>query len=78
MLIRFLASVFVLSWSGVIKIHGTRPHRHANQVFVANHSSVIDVVVLSQYMSFAVVGQKHPGMMGTRHSRIADRLLKLL
>jgi glycerol-3-phosphate O-acyltransferase 3/4 len=74
MLIRFLASVFVLSWSGVIKIHGTRPHRHANQVFVANHSSVIDVVILSQYMSFAVVGQKHPGMMGL----IQDRVLGCL
>jgi hypothetical protein len=34
------------------------------QVFVANHTSIIDVVILSQSMCFAIVGQKHPGFMG--------------
>jgi glycerol-3-phosphate O-acyltransferase 3/4 len=69
-LIQFLCHVFVMSWSGVIKIHGTRPRRHPNQVFVANHTSIIDVVILSQSMCFAIVGQKHPGFMGFMQDKV--------
>jgi len=31
---------------------------------VANHSSMIDVIVLVQNTAFAMVGQKHPGWVG--------------
>jgi glycerol-3-phosphate O-acyltransferase 3/4 len=63
-LLRFWAGVFVSSWSGVIRYHGTRPVAAANQVFVANHTSMIDVIVLTQRDTYAIVGQKHAGWVG--------------
>ena len=34
------------------------------QVFVANHTSMIDFVILEQMTAFAVIMQKHPGWVG--------------
>lgn len=34
------------------------------QVFVANHTSMIDFIVLEQMTAFAVIMQKHPGWVG--------------
>lgn len=62
-----LASAFVASWSGVIRIHGIRPKPRPGAragVFVANHSSMIDFIILLQSHPYAVVGQKHPGWVG--------------
>jgi hypothetical protein len=53
-----------MSWSGVIKYHGVKPPRKKNQIFVANHTTVMDVVILQQHSTYAVVGQKHVGIMG--------------
>ncbi|RWR93457.1 Phospholipid/glycerol acyltransferase [Cinnamomum micranthum f. kanehirae] len=63
-LVEFLCSVFVASWTGVIKYHGPRPSMRPKQVFVANHTSMIDFVILEQINSFAVIMQKHPGWVG--------------
>eukprot|EP01112_Ceratiomyxa_fruticulosa_P006608 TRINITY_DN1743_c0_g1_i1.p1 TRINITY_DN1743_c0_g1~~TRINITY_DN1743_c0_g1_i1.p1 ORF type:complete len:482 (+),score=84.44 TRINITY_DN1743_c0_g1_i1:201-1646(+) len=62
--IRLYCSVWVMSWSGVIKYHGVKPNRAPNQIFVANHTTVMDVIVLQQAFNYAVVGQAHPGIMG--------------
>jgi len=35
------------------------------QVFVANHTSMIDFIILEQMTAFAVIMQKHPGWVGT-------------
>lgn len=61
LLVRFLCSVFVMSWSGVIKFHGVRPQPKSGHVFVANHSSMIDFIILQQSNCYAVVGQQHTG-----------------
>lgn len=34
------------------------------QVFVANHTSMIDFIILEQMTAFAVIMQKHPGWVG--------------
>jgi len=63
-LIQLLASAFVTSWSGVVRIHGIRPTPRPGQpagVFVANHSSMIDFILLLQSHPYAVVGQHHAG-----------------
>ncbi|EGG17459.1 putative lysophosphatidic acid acyltransferase [Cavenderia fasciculata] len=62
--LRFLCIVFIMSWSGVIKYHGVRPLRKKNQIFVANHTTVMDVVVLQNQFNYASVGQKHKGLLG--------------
>jgi glycerol-3-phosphate O-acyltransferase 3/4 len=56
----------------VIKFHGVRPSQKVKRdgsktlpgIFVANHSSMIDFIILQQSYSYAVVGQKHPGWIG--------------
>ncbi|EFA84269.1 putative lysophosphatidic acid acyltransferase [Heterostelium album PN500] len=63
-LLRFLCIIFIMSWSGVIKYHGVKPLRKKNQVFVANHTTVMDVVVLQNQFNCASVGQKHKGLLG--------------
>ncbi|KAM9980860.1 hypothetical protein ACTFIY_003184 [Dictyostelium cf. discoideum] len=62
--IHFLAMVFIMSWSGVIRYHGVKPLRKKNQIFVANHTTVMDVVVLQSQFCHASVGQKHKGLIG--------------
>jgi len=69
-LIRFLCGVFVFSWTGVIKYHGRIPRKQAGQIYVANHTSMIDVIVLSQMNTFSLVGQKHPGWIGFMQTHV--------
>eukprot|EP01029_Cantina_marsupialis_P025179 TRINITY_DN6623_c0_g1_i1.p1 TRINITY_DN6623_c0_g1~~TRINITY_DN6623_c0_g1_i1.p1 ORF type:complete len:547 (-),score=164.37 TRINITY_DN6623_c0_g1_i1:173-1813(-) len=62
-----LCSAFTMSWSAVINYHGTKPTPPVGEpagVFVANHSTMIDFIILQQTHSFAVVGQKHKGFVG--------------
>ncbi|EMS66947.1 Glycerol-3-phosphate acyltransferase 3 [Triticum urartu] len=63
-LVEMMCSVFVASWTGVIKYHGPRPSSRPYQVFVANHTSMIDFIILEQMTAFAVIMQKHPGWVG--------------
>ncbi|CAA6658300.1 unnamed protein product [Spirodela intermedia] len=63
-LVEMMCSVFVASWTGVVKYHGPRPSMRPQQVFVANHTSMIDFIILEQMTAFAVIMQKHPGWVG--------------
>lgn len=63
-LVEMMCSVFVTSWTGVVKYHGPRPSMRPHQVFVANHTSMIDFIILEQMSAFAVIMQKHPGWVG--------------
>jgi glycerol-3-phosphate O-acyltransferase 3/4 len=57
-------SLFIMAMTGVIHRHGVPPVRRPNQIYVANHTTVLDVVVLMQIQCMAMVGQKHGGVMG--------------
>jgi glycerol-3-phosphate O-acyltransferase 3/4 len=63
-LLRYLASVFVASWTGYVRFHGERPERRENQIYVANHTSLIDVFVLVRDYNFSCIGQRHGGLAG--------------
>lgn len=73
-LIRFLCGMYVASWTGVIKFHGPRPMPEAGHVWVANHTSMIDYVILSSYTAFAVIMQLHPGWVGFLQTFVLDSL----
>ncbi|CAM6037170.1 unnamed protein product [Sphagnum compactum] len=73
-LVEFMCSVFVASWTGVVKYHGPRPSRRAKQVFVANHTSMIDFVILEQMTAFAVIMQKHGGWVGFLQTTVLESL----
>lgn len=76
-LIQLFASSFVASWSGVVRIHGLRPTPRPGKpagVFVANHSSMIDFILLLQSHPYAVVGQKHAGWVGMLQDHVLESL----
>jgi glycerol-3-phosphate O-acyltransferase 3/4 len=59
-----MAYCFALSWHAAIRFHGQRPKKRPNQIFVANHTSLIDVIILFQDNIYSFVGQKHGGFVG--------------
>lgn len=63
-MIRFLCSSVVASWSGYVRFHGNRPQPRANQIYVANHTSLIDVFILVKDYNFSFIGQRHGGLAG--------------
>ncbi|WCJ39994.1 glycerol-3-phosphate acyltransferase 9 [Euphorbia peplus] len=71
-LVELICSFFVASWTGVVKYHGPRPSIRPKQVFVANHTSMIDFIILEQMTAFAVIMQKHPGWVGLLQSTILE------
>ncbi|CAL9207114.1 unnamed protein product [Musa hybrid cultivar] len=73
-LVKMICSVFVASWTAVIKYHGPRPSMRPQQVFVANHTSMIDFIILEQMTAFAVIMQKHPGWVGFIQKTIVENL----
>jgi len=73
-LLKLYAQAWVMSWSGVVKYHGSRPRSGANQVFVANHTSMIDYILLLCVHPFAVVGQLHPGVVGYLQTNLLSAL----
>lgn len=62
--VQTLCSFFVYSWHGVVRVRGIIPRPRKELVFVANHTSMIDMILLTTFLPFAVVGQKHPGWVG--------------
>ncbi|KAK6137728.1 hypothetical protein DH2020_028528 [Rehmannia glutinosa] len=66
-LVELICSFFVGSWTGVVKYHGPRPSIRPKQIFVANHTSMIDFIVLEQMTAFAVIMQKHPGIIAKHY-----------
>lgn len=63
-LLRYLSSVVVMSWSGYVKFHGKRPEKRPNQIYVANHTSLIDLFILNKDYNFSCIGQRHGGLAG--------------
>jgi len=62
--IQLYCVVFIASFSGVIRYHGPRPQKRPRQIFVANHTTVFDIVFLQQHMPLSIVGQKHVAVIG--------------
>eukprot|EP00240_Pyramimonas_obovata_P004957 CAMPEP_0118944026 /NCGR_PEP_ID=MMETSP1169-20130426/39515_1 /TAXON_ID=36882 /ORGANISM="Pyramimonas obovata, Strain CCMP722" /LENGTH=413 /DNA_ID=CAMNT_0006889423 /DNA_START=245 /DNA_END=1482 /DNA_ORIENTATION=+ len=73
-LTEFMCGVFVASWSGVVKYHGPRPTRGPNKVCVANHTSMIDFIILQQVCGHAVIMQKHKGWVGFMQSQVLSSI----
>ena len=63
-----------VSLQGVVKYHGPRPSPGANKVYVANHTSMIDFIVLQQMCGHAVIMQKHGGWVGWLQDTVLESI----
>lgn len=65
-IISMMCGVFCFTWGAVINYHGSpvepRPGQ-PNFVYVANHTSMIDVIILLQQHGFSLLGQRHKGIV---------------
>jgi len=68
------ASAWIMSLSGVVRYHGTRPKKGSNKIFVANHTTMLDFAILLQIHPFSVLGQLHGGLVGLLQTHILDKL----
>jgi len=57
--LRWMIQWLVIVNFGVINYHGQLPLKKANQIYVANHSTMLDVIFPMQIAPFCLVGQKH-------------------
>jgi glycerol-3-phosphate O-acyltransferase 3/4 len=53
---------FLLSWSGMVEYHGEPPKNDG--IVIANHTSIIDVILLLANAPYALIGQQHGGFLG--------------
>mmetsp|Transcript_13756 Transcript_13756/g.20843 ORF Transcript_13756/g.20843 Transcript_13756/m.20843 type:complete len:416 (+) Transcript_13756:200-1447(+) len=72
--LRFWLLVWMLTIAAVVKYHGHPPQRRKNQIYVSNHTSLIDYIILANYQLYASVGQKHGGVIGL----LQDKVMKPL
>jgi len=68
-LVRFMCQIFVASWTAVVRYHGPKPAPRPGHVWVANHTSMIDYMILCAYTPFAAIMQLHPGWVGFLQTR---------
>lgn len=73
-LVQFQCQMFVASWTGVVRYHGPRPVNRPNHVWVCNHTSMIDYIILCAYSPFAVIMQLHPGWVGFLQTQVLNCL----
>lgn len=73
-LVQFQCRMFVASWTGVVRYHGPRPVNRPNNVWVCNHTSMIDYIILTSYSPFAVIMQLHAGWIAFLQTRVLSCL----
>lgn len=73
-LVQFQCRMFVASWTGVVRYHGPRPVNRPNNVWVCNHTSMIDYIILTAYSPFAVIMQLHAGWIAFLQTRVLSCL----
>lgn len=72
--VTFVNSMFLCSWCAVIVEKGDIPPRERGQIYVANHSSVVDICFLLQRQKYSITGQKHGGIIGFFQNHILNPL----
>lgn len=72
--IQFYALIWMVSLNAVVKVHGSIPKWRKRQIYVANHTSLIDFIILCATKGFASVGQHHVGFVGYIQDKIITPL----
>jgi glycerol-3-phosphate O-acyltransferase 3/4 len=61
----------------VVRYHGACPPRRPNQIYVANHTTVLDIVVILNDRVVSLVGQRHQGVLGFFQTYVLDCMSNL-
>ena len=72
--LQIYSAVWMHSMSAIIKTHGIPPVRRKNQIYVSNHTSLLDFILLTYLCGVATVGQKHVGLVGFLQDKIVSPL----
>ncbi|KAI9137127.1 hypothetical protein BKA69DRAFT_1020261, partial [Paraphysoderma sedebokerense] len=65
LLFLFFCKAILKAFSSKIKYHGQKPKLHKPHVFIANHTSFVDYIILSgDQFPLAVISQVHGGILG--------------
>eukprot|EP00042_Codosiga_hollandica_P051595 m.636609 g.636609 ORF g.636609 m.636609 type:complete len:464 (+) comp58311_c0_seq7:4551-5942(+) len=75
--VAWLAKSFLISWCTVLREHGTPPCREPGQIYVANHTTVCDVVLLLSRAPFSLTGQAQPGLLGFFQNQVLSSMENL-
>ncbi len=63
-----------MSWNAVVKYHGPKPTPGPNKIWVSNHTSMIDYVILCSHSPFSVIMQLQGGWVKFLQTRILVNL----
>ena len=73
-LVHLYAACYVISWTGVIRHHGPKPTRRPGHVYVANHTSIIDYIILTSVSPFSSIAQQNKGWVGLIQNTAMDAI----
>ena len=73
-LVKMYAASYIVTWGGVIKYHGPKPNKRAGYVYVANHTSMIDYIILTQMTPFSAIAQQNKGWVGFLQNTAMDAI----
>eukprot|EP00798_Chlamydomonas_sp_ICE-L_P015755 gene15755-21878_t len=73
-LVQLLATLFLMSWSAVVRYHGPMPVPAPGRVWVSNHTSMIDYVLMCSLTPFAAIMQLHSGWVAFLQTRVLSSL----
>ncbi|KAA6370048.1 MAG: glycerol-3-phosphate O-acyltransferase 3/4 [Streblomastix strix] len=69
LLLRF-GDAWLTSLGCVVRYHGKLPPHKPNMIYVCNHTTLFDYMILSSRYPFGLVGQIHPGWIGFLQKRV--------
>ena len=73
-LVHTYAGCHVVSWTGVIRHHGPKPTNRPGHIFVANHTSIIDYIILTSVSPFSSIAQQNKGWVGLIQNTAMDAI----
>eukprot|EP00770_Monocercomonoides_exilis_P002691 MONOS_2674.1-p1 / transcript=MONOS_2674.1 / gene=MONOS_2674 / organism=Monocercomonoides_exilis_PA203 / gene_product=glycerol-3-phosphate O-acyltransferase [EC:2.3.1.15] / transcript_product=glycerol-3-phosphate O-acyltransferase [EC:2.3.1.15] / location=Mono_scaffold00056:82044-83961(-) / protein_length=431 / sequence_SO=supercontig / SO=protein_coding / is_pseudo=false len=69
-LIRQYGGMWLATFSSVVKVHGHLPTHKPNMIYVSNHTSIMDYMLLTTQETFGTVGQQYGGVLGFLQSKV--------
>ncbi|TNJ29209.1 Lysophosphatidic acid acyltransferase/Glycerol-3-phosphate 1-O-acyltransferase [Giardia muris] len=63
-IIQMAYAMTLFSIGAVVHVHGTIPETRTGQIYVANHTTLFDYIIVSAIKNVTTVGQRYDGLLG--------------